>query len=301
MSGRSSQGPRRAALAATLMGLTMVMGAPAFAGPTPAPPTLATPIRLVAAGSLRGALQRIIALWETDHGDAPVALEVGPAGWLRDQIIAGRPFDLFVPAATSHAEAVHQAGLGGSPVLLLHNRLCAMVRADRNVDAATIVNFVLAPATRIGTSAPGSDPGGDYANAWYHALDLHHPGAFASLSQRSTVVSGKPSAKGDKPADAQTRLADGSLDVIIGYCSGPPAQAGDATRKIPLPPPAPIADYALTITSRDDPRVLPLARFLLAPAAQTILREQGFVTLSNQEIQQARGSLCRETPTPGSC
>jgi len=89
--------------------------------------------------------------------------------------------------------------------------------------------------------------------------------------------------------------------VIIGYCSGPPAQAGDATRKIPLPPPAPIADYALTITSRDDPRILPLARFLLAPAAQTILREQGFVTLSNQEIQQARGSLCRETPTPGSC
>ena len=134
--------PRLAALAM----LAVALAAPAHADDA------RPPLRLLAAGSLKTAFTALIAHWNSHHPGQPVAMENGPAGWLRQRIEQGERYDVYASAALSHAEALYAQGLSGPAVLFAHNALCALVKADAPISADTLVPTLLQPTTRIATS-----------------------------------------------------------------------------------------------------------------------------------------------------
>ncbi|RIX41574.1 MAG: molybdate transporter substrate-binding protein [Rhodocyclales bacterium GT-UBC] len=248
-----------------------------------AAPASAETVNILAAGSLKKAFTAIIADWQKTHPETPVSMENGPAGWLRQRIEHGEAFDLYASAALSHAEAVSQAGWAGPAVLFARNRLCALVKADNPVSSDSVVAYLLRPSTRIATSTPLSDPGGDYAWAFFRRLEASHPGAYAELSQRAQQLYGAPP-NPDKPApSASLLIAEGRIDIALGYCSGMP-RGGDAPVKgIALPAPAPLAEYGLAVARKAGPGAAEFALFVLSPSGQRILAEHGFLAVTRPQ------------------
>lgn len=263
MSATSSSASRRR-LAALLLGALF------------AAPLAAEPIKVLAAGSLKKPFSAIIVRWQALHPESPVRMENGPAGWLRQRIEQGESFAVYASAALAHAEALSQSGLSGPAVLFARNRLCALVRADNPVSSDTLVPFLLRPATRIATSTPLVDPGGDYAWAFFRGLDATHPGAYAALTRRAQQLYGGPPDPAAPAPAASALLADGRIDVALGYCSGMRQAADSPLKPVALPPPAPTADYGLGVARDAGPAASEFALFVLSPVGQRILAEHGF-------------------------
>jgi molybdate transport system substrate-binding protein len=121
----------------------------------------ASEIRVTAAGSLRGVFAAVFADYTKLQGGsfAPV---FGPSGVLRERLQKGEAFDIFASAGLPHAQALTEAGVSGPSVLFTRNALCVVTDADRGLDTGNLVETLLKPEIRIGTSTPVSDPAGDY-------------------------------------------------------------------------------------------------------------------------------------------
>lgn len=256
--------------------LATVLGAawPAAAAET------SPPLRVMAAGSLKTALTAMIARWNSVRPDQPVSMENGPAGWLRQRIEQGERYDVYASAALSHAQALHDQGLSGPAVLFARNALCALVKADAPIGADTLVQTLLKPTTRIATSTPKADPGGDYVWEYFRRLDHTHPGAYQALTQRAQQRYGAPPDPAKPPPPpASSLISEGQVDVAFGYCSGTRSQRNPAHRSITLPPPAPQADYGLAVSPAAAPAASAFALFVLSPVGQRILAEHGFIAI----------------------
>jgi ABC-type molybdate transport system substrate-binding protein len=222
----------------------------------------------------------IMAKWQRLHPELPVEQINGPAGWLRQRIEQGEPFDVYASAALEHAVALHHEGWTQAATLMVHNRLCATVATSTDADSASIVQYLLKPSTRIATSTPKMDPGGDYTWEFYRRLDDSQPGAFSALTTRSQQLYGGAPQPGKKLASAPELIQQGVVDVALGYCSGKADGKLPALKKIVLPPPAPIADYGLAVSPKARDGAAEFAKFVLSPTAQAIFLEHGFVPLS---------------------
>jgi ABC-type molybdate transport system substrate-binding protein len=84
-----------------------------------------------------------------------------------------------------HPHALAQAGKSGPVVLFARNRLCALVRPGLAVDPANLLDRMLDPAIKLGTSTPKSDPSGDYAWEVFGKADRIKPGAGAACTARA--------------------------------------------------------------------------------------------------------------------
>lgn len=119
-------------------------------------------VRLYAAGSLRAPLtaiaERFTALYSI-----PVRLEFGASGLLRERLERGGSADVFASANMEHPLTLAKQGKAGPVVLFARNELCALVRDGLVVTPATLLDVMLDPAIKLGTSTPKADPSGDYA------------------------------------------------------------------------------------------------------------------------------------------
>jgi ABC-type molybdate transport system substrate-binding protein len=239
-------------------------------------PAKAEPLRVLAAGSLKGAFTEIIVQWQRLHPEQPVTLVPGPAGWLRERIEQGEAFDIYASAALTHAEAVQREGWSGPAVLFAHNTLCAQVKADTPVNSDSIVEYLLRPATRLATSTPKSDPGGDYTWTFFQRLDKQFPGAYATLTAKAQQLYGSAPDPAKPRVSIPALIADGKLDATIGYCSGAKKSSNTALKSVALPAPAPTVDYGLTISRKAGTAAAEFALFVLSPEGQQILANNGF-------------------------
>jgi ABC-type molybdate transport system substrate-binding protein len=181
----------------------------------------ASEIRVMAAGSLRDVFAAVFADYAKLYGDsfAPVW---GPSGVLRERLQKGEAFDVFASAGLPHAQVLTEAGVSGPSVLFVRNALCIVTDADRQLDAGNLVETLLKPEIRIGTSTPVSDPAGDYTWEMFHKIDAQRPGTFEILSRKAqqldgsaataTLVNGRPR--------MLVALDDRQIDLFIAYCSG---------------------------------------------------------------------------------
>ena len=87
----------------------------------------------------------------------------GPSGLLKDEIAGGAKAEVFASANMEHPQALASAKKSGPVVLFARNRLCALVRPGLAVDSADLLERMLDPAVKLGTSTPKADPSGDYA------------------------------------------------------------------------------------------------------------------------------------------
>jgi ABC-type molybdate transport system substrate-binding protein len=238
------------------------------------------PVRLLAAGSLRAALNEVGTAFTAATG-VKVAAEYGPSGLLRDRIAKGEPADEFASANMTHPESLAKAGKAAPVVLFARNRLCALTRPQVGVTSATLLDRMLDPAVKLGTSTPKADPSGDYAFELFEKADRIRPGAGKALSAKALQLTGGPNSP--PPPKDRNQYAElvrtGQADIFLTYCTNAlQAQAEVANLQIVAIPEALAvgADYGLTVVAGARPEAARFAEFVLSGTGQGILQRAGF-------------------------
>lgn len=237
-------------------------------------------IALYAAGSLRAAMTDIGKAFAAETG-LHVQSKFGPSGLLEQEIAGGAKADVFASANMDYPRLLNRADKSGPVIRFARNKLCALVKPGLKVDGENLIDRMLDPAIKLGTSTPNSDPSGDYAFEVFRKIDAIRPGAGAMLEQKALKLTG--SATSAVPPAGRSvyawHIAEGRADIFLAYCTA----AAEARQQNPdqqivaLPQTLAVgADYGLTVIKGSPPAAEKFAQFILAPAGQNILTGYGF-------------------------
>lgn len=245
-------------------------------------------IMVYAAGSLRVALPALTAAFTAATGIA-VETRHGPAGLLRERIEAGDRPDLFLSADLGHPARLAASGLAGPPVLFARNAMVALAHRRAAVTgSAELLDRMLDPVIRLGTSTPLKDPSGDYAWAIFRRADRLRPGAFARLDAKALKLVGGAEPLPNTPTAAPYSpvarvLAEGDADIFLGYATGlrPLAAEHDDLTVVDLPAELVVGpEYGLVLLDGSTPEAARFALFLLSLDGQALLRRAGFAPVA---------------------
>ncbi|MDB5607280.1 MAG: Molybdenum transporter molybdate-binding protein [Bradyrhizobium sp.] len=244
----------------------------------------AAEIRVMAAGSLKGAFTTIFADYTKQYGSSFTPVW-GPSGVLRERLQNGAAFDIFASAALPHAQALTEAGVSGPSVLFARNALCIVTDAGTALDSGNLIETLLKPDTKIGTSTPVSDPAGDYTWEMFHRIDAQRPGTFKTLSEKAQQLFG--SATTTTPVNGRPRLLvaldDHQIDLFIYYCSGAReiVKASLNYKLVELPSELSVGpEYGLTVSRKASPGAADFAMYLLSPQGQASLKAFGSIPVA---------------------
>jgi molybdate transport system substrate-binding protein len=244
------------------------------------PARAAEPVQLYAAGSLRSALAEVATAFEAATG-IKVQAKFGPSGTLKDEIAAGARADVFASANMEHPLALASARKSGPVVLFARNRLCALARPGVLIGTATLLNRMLDPTVKLGTSTPRADPSGDYAWEVFRKADKLRPGAFTTLERKALKLVGGPDAPTAPPGRTVygMLIAEGKADLFLTYCTNAMEAKKEVTgaQIVALPDEIAVgADYGLTVIVNAPPDAYRLAMSILSADGQRILAKYGF-------------------------
>jgi ABC-type molybdate transport system substrate-binding protein len=244
----------------------------------------AADIKVVAAGSLKDAFTAIFADYSKQYGDAVSPLW-GPSGVLRERLQKGEAFDLFASAALPHAQALTEAGLSGPSVIFARNAMCIVTEVGRPLDPANVIDTLLRPDIRIGTSTPVSDPAGDYTWEMFHRADAIRPGAFDILSKKAQQLFGGPAtaAPANERPPQLAALDAHRVDLLINYCSSAQQMVRESSKYKSVGVPAELSvgpEYGLTVSRKAAAGAADFAMYLLSPPAQATLKSFGFIPVA---------------------
>jgi ABC-type molybdate transport system substrate-binding protein len=238
------------------------------------------PVKVYAAGSLKGALTRAAAGFTAKHGTA-VSFEFGPSGLLRERLAKGERADVFASANMEHPRSLAEAGLANPVRMFARNRLCALAPARLGITSASLLDRMLDPAIRLGTSTPKADPSGDYAwEAFGRAERVRH-GAFQALSAKALKLTGGPSST-PPPKDRTVYgmlVAKGEADIFLTYCTNTLAAVREEPSLVSIPLPDDLAvgaEYGLVTMKNASPPGSAFAQYLLGPEGRRALADAGF-------------------------
>ncbi|MEZ5935692.1 MAG: molybdate ABC transporter substrate-binding protein, partial [Alphaproteobacteria bacterium] len=180
-----------------------------------------------------------------------------------------------------HPKTLEAAGKGGPVVLFARNKLCGLAKGDLAVSEVTLLDVLLDPDVRVGTSTPKADPSGDYAFALFAKADAVSDGAREALEAKSMQLTGGPdSATTPEGRNPYAWVMDSDqADIFLTYCTNAVlAQREVASLQIvSVPPELSVgADYGLTVLDQSDERAWRLAAYILSPEGQRILSGYGF-------------------------
>ncbi len=117
--------------------------------------SVAEEITLYAAGSLRSALGDVARAFEQSTGNV-IKTEFAPSGLLRQRIEQGEKVHVFASANMAHPKTLVDKGQKGPVALFTRNNLCALAQPEVNVSTSNMLDVLLDPGIRVGTSTPGS-------------------------------------------------------------------------------------------------------------------------------------------------
>src|SRR5262245_35216234 len=214
-------------------------------------------VQLYAAGSLRAALTDVSKAFRAVSGVA-VQGKYGPSGILKDEIARGAKADVFASANMTHPQALAETGKSGPVALFARNRLCALVRPGLGVTTANLLDRMLEPEVKLGTSTPKADPSSDYA-----------------------FLTGGPSSE-QPPAGRNAyawHVAEGRADIFLAYCTATceALQQHPDQQSVALPDALAVgADYGLTVIKGAGPYAQKFADYIISVDGQRILSSHGF-------------------------
>lgn len=114
-------------------------------------------LQVHAAGSLRGALTEIGKAFEAAEPGTQLRFTFGPSGLLKDRLAGGEKSDVFASANTEHPQALADRGLAGPARVFAQNALCVPAPKAAALTTESVVDRLLDPAVRVGTSTPKAD------------------------------------------------------------------------------------------------------------------------------------------------
>lgn len=237
-------------------------------------------VRLFAAGSLRAAMTDIITSFSASGGSSVIAT-YGASGLLRERIEKGEGADVFASADMGNPQALARSGRASLPVVFVRNRLCALVAQNIAVTPDSLLDRLLDPAVKVGTSTPKADPSGDYAWQLFEKADQLRPGAFRTLDAKALKLTGGP----DSPQPPAGRsiyavlIAAHEADIFLTYCTNAlrAIQEVPGARSVAIPESLAVgAEYGLTTLANAPQETGRFAEFVLSPAAQAVFTRHGF-------------------------
>jgi len=243
-------------------------------------------VRLYAAGSLRAAMSEL-ALAFTESGGPAVTTTFGASGLLRERIERGEAVDVFASADLGHPQALAMTGRARPPIIFARNRLCALVAPGVDATPETLLDRMLDPKVRLGTSTPKADPGGDYAWRLFERAGSVRPGAYAALDAKALKLTGGP----DSPQPPANRsvyaalLADRKADIFLTYCTNAivAIREVEGARMLAIGEPLGVAaDYGLTTLKDAPPAATRFVEFVLSAQGQDILAHHGFTPVGQR-------------------
>src|SRR5690242_15239303 len=121
-----------------------------------------------------------------------------------------------------HPLALAQEHRAGPVVLFARNHLCALVKPGLAVESVSLLDRMLDPQIKLGTSTPRADPSGDYAWEVFRKAEVTRPGAYAALDAKALKLTGGPSTQ---PAPEgrtiySVLIEQGAADIFLTYCTG---------------------------------------------------------------------------------
>jgi molybdenum ABC transporter molybdate-binding protein len=258
---------------AALCTLALIVSASAAAAQQPL-------LNVYAAGSLRAAMTEVARAY-TAAGGGQVKTTFGPSGLLRERIEKGEPADVFASADLKNPEALARAGRAGKPVVFARNTLCALVAPGVDVTTETLLDRMLDPAIKVGTSTPKADPSGDYAWLLFEKAEKQRTGAYKTLDQKALKLTGGP----DSPKPPPNRslyammIAERKADIFLTYCTNviEAVREVSGARMVAIPETLAVgADYGLAVLNQAAPGAARFTAFVMSPEAQAILARYGF-------------------------
>lgn len=264
------------------------LGAAAMLAATlPAPGMSAEMVKLHAAGSLRGALTAVSAAFKRDTGIA-VEMKFGASGLLKDAIAGGEKAEVFASADMGNARALHKQGRSGPVVLFARNQMCALVKPGLTVDTQSVLDRMLDPSVKLGSSTPKNDPSGDYAWEIFEKADALKPGATATLKKKAMQLVGKANSEKAPPGKSiyGVFITRGDVDMFLTYCTNGLAARKDnpALQIVHLPEGLAVgADYGMTVMKDASASAFRYALFIMSADGQKILAENGFISPALQQ------------------
>ena len=233
-------------------------------------------VQVYAAGSLREAFTEVA----RTPGAAP-ALTFGAAGLLRERIESGEVAHVFASADMRQPQRLADLGAWESPMAFARNSLCALVAPSVRTDTDTLLQTLLDPRIRVGTSTPQSDPSGDYAWAVFERTESLQVGARALLQAKALQLTGAAGSP-RPPAGCSTYawvMEQGRADVFLTYRTNAIAAQAEspALQVVPLPPALHVGAVYGVSCHRDAPAAARAWRdALLSAPIQRILASHGF-------------------------
>ncbi|MCI2393760.1 molybdate ABC transporter substrate-binding protein [Aliiroseovarius sediminis] len=243
-------------------------------------PALSDEVTLHAAGSLKAAMTDIADAFEATT-DMQVARNFGPSGLLRERIEGGEHAEVFASANMRHPQTLADAALAGDVTMFARNSLCGLAQQDIAVSSDTILDVMLSPDTRLGTSTPKADPSGDYAWQLFDKADAIAPGSTETLKSKALQLTGGPNSA--TPPEGRNPygwvMSEDQADLFLTYCTNAVLAQRDTPglQIVQLPEALAVgADYGLTVINGASAAADDLAAFVTGPDAQKILSSYGF-------------------------
>ena len=167
-------------------------------------------------------------------------------------------------------------------VLFARNRLCALARPGLEVTPATLLDRMLDPRVKLGTSTPKADPSGDYA--WEVFREGREAQARRLGHAREESAAAHRRARRARRRRRVARvygelIAQGAADIFLTYCTNALAaqRENPAQQIVQLPDALAVgADYGLTVVNGASPSAYKFALFILSAEGQRTLAKHGF-------------------------
>lgn len=240
------------------------------------------PVQVYSAGSLRGALKAIVTDYE-EQTRQKVALTFGASGLLRERIEKGEAAQVFTSADTAHPAKLAASGQWLPPQVFVRNTLCAIAKENLPVSSETLLDVMLNPRVRVGSSTPKADPSGDYSWELFRKADTVKAGSYAVLDAKALKLTGGP----DSPQPPAGKgayawaMENDRADVFLLYCTNAVTTLKEVPalklQMIEIPANLKIgAAYGLTVNKNATPAAQAFAQHLLSTPAQATFKSFGF-------------------------
>ncbi len=242
-------------------------------------------VRLYAAGSLKAVMADITREFEAKSGGAvKVETVLGPSGILRERIEKGEAAHVFASADTGHPKRLGDQGRTAGPLIVFaRNELCALARGGLAIAADTLLERMLDPAIKLGTSTPKADPSGDYAFALFGKAEAVKTGSKATLEAKALTLTGGPASE-SAPAGRNPYawvMETGKVDIFLTYCTNALLAKAEVPSLSIVAIPKPLnvaADYGLVIMNGAPKAAHDLAAFIRSETGRAALIKYGFST-----------------------